>query len=358
MERALLHRRICHRPPAHSFAATPHSVSAIQAFADDAWRRRCVAVGTLEITLFGPLQLMRDGESLPIGAGQRVRDLLSYLLLHRQTTHARDQIAGLFWSDRDDQRARHCLNTALWRLQRLLQPHDSSSAPYLLATTHSIGFNAASDAHIDVAEFETRCALADQLGADSADQQAAIYRQAIEIYRADLLPDCYEDWCLAERQRLQHLYLRALGRLMAYHRERNEYLAAIDIGLRLLECDPLREEIHRDLISLYLAAGHPADALRQYRACAAILQRELGIEPMPETRALLPQILDSSALMTTHTVDAARLIRSSSAASNPHDLEDALRQLGIASAALEAARVELVHATQLVIRALEQPPRS
>jgi len=305
-------------------------------------------VGTLEITLFGPLQLTRDGESLPVGAGSRVRDLLSYLVLYRHTPHAREHIAGLFWGDRDDHHARHCLNTALWRLQRLLQPRDSHAAPYLLATTHSIGFNPASDAHIDVAEFEARIALADHLGADAADQQAALYRHAIDVYRADLLPDCYEDWCLAERQRLQHLYLRALGQLMTYYITREQCDDAIAIGLRLLECDPLREEIHRDLITLYLTAGRPADALRQYRACASILERELGIAPMPETRALLPRIL------ADHAPPAQRIAGNNDACT----LDDALRQLRIASTALEAARAELLRATQLVLRALEQPPRS
>lgn len=300
-------------------------------------------MGTLTITLFGPLQLTRDGEPLPIGTGQRVRDLLSYLLLHRQTTHARERLAGLFWSDRDDQHARHCLNTALWRLQRILQPHDSHSAPYLLSTTHSIGFNAASDVQLDVAEFETRCALADQLGADAADQQAALRHQAIAFYRAELLPDCYEDWCLAERQRLQHLYLRALGRLMAYHTARDEHDEAIAIGLRLLECDPLREEVHRDLITLYLAAGRPADALRQYRACASILERELAIAPMPETRDLLPRIVAADPAPPRLT-----------AAGESRTLDDALRQLRAATDALEAARGDLLRATEAVLRAMDQ----
>jgi DNA-binding SARP family transcriptional activator len=300
-------------------------------------------VGTLEIRLFGSLRLARDGESLPVGSGTRARDLLSYLLLHRQTTHARERLAGLFWSDRDDQRARHCLNTALWRLQRSLQPRDSRAAPYLLSTTHSIGFNAASDVQLDVAEFESRCALADQLGADAADQQAALRHQAIAIYRADLLPDCYEDWCLAERQRLQHLYLRALARLMAYHTARDQHDDAIAIGLRLLECDPLREEIHRDLITLYLAAGRPADALRQYRACASILERELAVAPMPETRDLLPRIVAADPVPPRLT-----------ATGESPSLDDALRQLRAATDALEAARGDLLRATDAVLHALDQ----
>ena len=99
--------------------------------------------------------------------------------------------------------------------------------------------------------------------------------------------DCYEDWCLVERERLGRLYLGALGQLLTFHSQRQEYDAAMDCALRVLACDPLREEVHRDLIQLYLDAHQPAAALRQYRACEEVLRRDLGVDPMPETRALL-----------------------------------------------------------------------
>jgi len=55
--------------------------------------------------------------------------------------------------------------------------------------------------------------------------------------------------------------------------------------------DVMREEVHRDLIEVYLAANQPATALRQYRQCEDILQRELAVAPMRETQALLSRIL-------------------------------------------------------------------
>lgn len=297
-------------------------------------------MSSLRIRLFGSLELVRDTEPVARFPTQSVKHLFSYILLHRHTLHAREHLAELFWGDRDPQRARHALNTALWRLQRVLDGDASRRNPYLLVDAQSIGFNGHSAVALDVAEFEQWCALADQLEAPSAEQQATLYKQAIALYRADLLTDCYEDWCLVERQRLQHMYLRALSRVFAFHAARREHNAAIEIGQRILACDPLREEVHRDLIRCYLAAQQPAAALQQYRACESLLARELGIAPMPETQALLPQML---AAPQTHFVQPAATVA------------DAVAQLQAAIVTLEAARLRVEQATELVERAMAQP---
>lgn len=49
--------------------------------------------------------------------------------------------------------------------------------------------------------------------------------------------------------------------------------------------------MHRTLIRLYVAAGRPGAALRQYQVCASVLRRELGLKPDAETRQLYRQLL-------------------------------------------------------------------
>jgi DNA-binding SARP family transcriptional activator len=247
-------------------------------------------VSGLEIKLFGVLVAERDGQPLAHLPSRKVRDLLAYLLLNRRTPRAREQMAELFWPDLDGDKARHCLNTALWRLRTALSPLEDRDHPYLRVDVQSIGFNTASNFTLDVAEFESRCALAAQLGPDADEQQAVLYQQAVALYGGDLLTDCYDDWCLVERERLQCLYLRALGNLLRYHMRRREHDLAIACAQRILGCDPLREKVHRALIRLYLDDNQPAAALRQYNVCAEMVRRELGTDVMPETRALLTRI--------------------------------------------------------------------
>src|SRR6185295_13227548 len=55
---------------------------------------------------------------------------------------------------------------------------------------------------------------------------------------------------------------------------------------RLLSIEPLREDIHRALMRAYAAQGRINLALRQYENCRGALQRELHLQPEPETRHL------------------------------------------------------------------------
>ena len=190
---------------------------------------------------------------------------------------------------------------------------------------------------LDVAEFETRCELAEQ---SEAPTRFTLYAQAINLYRGDLLADCYEDWCIVERERLQGLYVRALAQLMARNSGNSEYDLAIDCARRILTCDPLREEVHRDLMRLHLDAGQPAAALRQYRQCEDMLRDELGVEPAPETRALLTPILGATSGPDRTGVRGA--------SATPRDLMTVARKIEDLSAACDAAQAQLVEAMTLL----------
>jgi DNA-binding SARP family transcriptional activator len=306
--------------------------------------------GGLEIKLFGVFMAERDGKPLDRLPSRKVRDLLAYLLLNRRTPRAREQMAALFWPELDGDKARHCLNTALWRLRGALNPLEDRDHPYLRVDAQSIGFNTASTFRLDVAEFESRCTVAEQLGSEGQDQQMALYRQAVDLYAGDLLTDCYEDWCLVERERLQCLYLKALGQLLAHHSRRREYEAAIACAQRILVCDPLREKVHRALIRLYLEQNQPAAALRQYHACADMVRQELGADVTPETRALLTRITNQPRPDARQNRPLAMVQRA--AAEAPTDLVAAQaagrRRLDEATALLERLHAQLGEATALV----------
>ena len=297
---------------------------------------------TLRIKLFGSLELERDGRALPRFASRKSGELFAYLALNRQAPHTREHLAGVFWGDSSEERARHTLNTTLWRINRVLEPPESGASErgYLRVSPQHIGFNAASGVWLDVAEFETRCELAEQTDPET---RHVLYAQAVTLYRGDLLADCYEDWCIVERERLQGLYVRALAQLMAYHSANAQHDLAIDCARRILVCDPMREEVHRDLMRLHLQAGQPGAALRQYRQCEDLLRNELGVEPAPETRELLKPIVGASSCSapTTRTN-----FRKSSVA--PRDLTALAARVDALAAACDAAQAQLVEAVALL----------
>jgi DNA-binding SARP family transcriptional activator len=57
-----------------------------------------------------------------------------------------------------------------------------------------------------------------------------------------------------------------------------------------LQRDGSREEAHRGLMRCYATTGRRDLAIRQYRACAAVLAEDLAVRPSPETETLFQAI--------------------------------------------------------------------
>ena len=91
----------------------------------------------LLIRLFGGLSVELDGERLSAGMGRNVGGLLAYLALHRTQLHHRETIAEVR-ANVDPDLARRCLNTTLWRLRRLIEPHSVRRGTHLVSTAQGV----------------------------------------------------------------------------------------------------------------------------------------------------------------------------------------------------------------------------
>ena len=253
----------------------------------------------LRIQLFGTVQVFHDGLPQDSRLIHAVQSLLAWLLLQRKKTHARETLAGLFWGEQDETRARSCLSTALWRLRQVLEPKGIPRGTYLIAQSDSVGFNCASDYWLDVAAFED--GVERHLPAAAKRDEAFDWSRAedaVACYTGDLLEGFYDDWALRERERLRMLYLDSLGTLLHHYSGTGALEAALRCGRHILVLDPLREDIHRAVIRLHVRNGHRALALKQYESCRAALEEELGVEPMEETRALCAELLSGAKRLT------------------------------------------------------------
>ena len=172
-------------------------------------------------------------------------------------------------------------------------------------------------------------------------------QRAVDLYRGPFLagfslpasPE-FEAWVNQERYAAERRYLEALAALMDRRAASGEYASAIACARRYLETDDLAEEVHRRLIELYAAAGDRSAALRQFERCAVILERELGVSPLPETRAVYQAILAHQPLPEQTAPLAWATLPSLHAPLVGRD--EVLRQLERAYARIQAGRGEVV----------------
>jgi predicted ATPase/DNA-binding SARP family transcriptional activator len=249
----------------------------------------------LHIELLGGLRVTLGDTPVSGFVSSKVPALLCYLAVTGRP-HFRPALAALLWGELPDADAAANLRQALANLRRLLEPH-------LLITRQTVAFNAAAPYSLDTQSFERELAALGKLedahaalALPSADLLDALQR-AVDRYAGDFLAGLrvrdaptFEEWMLAQQERLRELAQRALHVLATQHAARGEYSAAIASVTRLLALDPWREEAHRQLMLLLARNGQRAAALTQYEVCRRVLRDELGVEPMPETTALYERI--------------------------------------------------------------------
>jgi DNA-binding SARP family transcriptional activator len=231
-------------------------------------------------------------------------------------------------------------------LKQALEPDGVPPGTYLISEPSAVGFNWESDHWLDVATFEEGVALLRTLGAAAGsppDWSRA--EAAIGHYTGELLEGFYDDWALRERERLRLLYLDSLATLLRHYSETGTMDEALRCGQQILALDPLREDVHRELIRLYTRRGHRALALQQYERCRAALDDELGVEPMEETRALCAGLLPAATNMARSSATRRTApVVTRTAAVAPSCVAVSLRN---AEAHLEEARKAIIEARRL-----------
>jgi DNA-binding SARP family transcriptional activator len=249
-------------------------------------------VGVLQVSLFGRFRVRCGRQPLAGLGASKVQELFCYLLLYRDRPHPREALANLLWGDCPTIQSKRYLRKALWRIQTALDSRaDSNNGRVLLVEPDWVRFNPEADLWLDVAAFEQAYTLAQGIpGRDLDSQRVQLLREAVDLYQGDLLEGWYHDWCLYERERLQHVYLAMLDKLMDTCEADRDYEAGLTYGARILRYDRARERTHRRLMRLHYLSKSRTAALRQYERCVAALNEELHVGPARRTVALYEQI--------------------------------------------------------------------
>jgi DNA-binding SARP family transcriptional activator/pimeloyl-ACP methyl ester carboxylesterase len=250
--------------------------------------------------LLGGFDLAGVGTAVP-AFSRKARAMVAYLALQSGHSQSREKLATLLWGVNGEAQARMSLRQAVSAVRKAM--HASGGGRFL-----TDGDNIA--LHLDGLDFDV--ARFEALAAGSAPEEL---EQALLAYRGELLDgfglkeEPFEDWLRVERERLRAMAVTALDKLVAHYAIINDAASCALAATRLLAIEPLREDIHRALMRAYAAQGRINLALKQYDHCRDALQRELKLQPEPETRHLHEEL--RTRRMTPQAV-------SRTAASAPH----------------------------------------
>ncbi|MEN2786464.1 bacterial transcriptional activator domain-containing protein [Sphingomonas qilianensis] len=213
--------------------------------------------------------------------------MIGFLTTRPRLEAPRETIANALWPGRDEDSARHCLATTLWRAKSVLD-----ADAFITTNAELIALRIKGSCWIDALAFDRRVRTALRARTMRHEQHLRLkLARALDDYGGDFLPLVDSEWALYERERLHCLRLDGLYALAMMSAHSNDWARAMGTARTLCALEPLREDAHRLLMTAYAQTGNRALALKQFRTCAAVLQAELAVDPMEETAHLYRQIL-------------------------------------------------------------------
>jgi DNA-binding SARP family transcriptional activator len=248
----------------------------------------------LQVTLLGE-QLVGDARGAVRARSARSVALLAHLALHAGVPQSRQRIAARFWPDSADEQALTNLRRELHHLRGVL-----GADPSLVVTNRDLCWRDSPTCLVDVRAFalDRAAALAAAARGDTGEFLARA-GAAADRYGGEFLPGVDADWAAEARGRLEQECVDLLDRLVRARSAGGDPAGALDAARRRLRLRPLEEAGYRALMECQGDAGDRAGAVRTYHQCAAVLERELGVEPDPATRASLNRLLARAAPPTT-----------------------------------------------------------
>lgn len=254
----------------------------------------------IRLFLLGAPRIERDGAPVEVDTRKAIA-LVTYLAVEGQAFR-RDSLAGLLWPEHDTNQARGALRRTLSTLKKAM------GGEGLVADRATVAL-APDAASIDALEFRS---LVDQsaipFAAGDFARSLPLLEKAVALYRGDFLAGFslrdsvdFEDWQFFQAEAHRRLMATALERTVECQATKQQFSNAIESAHRWLSLDPLHEPAHRKLMLLYAWNDQRASALKQYRECVALLERELGVPPVEETTELYHQITENQVLAPEQT---------------------------------------------------------
>ena len=229
----------------------------------------------LQVRLFGQLEVKVSGAPLPHLRSKKGLWLLAILVLKHKNGVERTWLAEKLWPDSLESAALANLRLNLSDLRKAL---GDEAKRITYPTPRTIRFDI-SGVDADALEFDSK------IGGDSEAK-----RHAIALYRAELLRGCLEDWATEERNLREEAYLAALTALAEEAHLQGNIEAEINSLRKILQVDPYREPILREIMNAHSKRGDTAAIRSVYRDFRIRSLNELKSELHPDTAALYSRL--------------------------------------------------------------------
>jgi two-component SAPR family response regulator/LysM repeat protein len=244
----------------------------------------------IAITCLGAFEISRGDTPIRTGWKAKGRELLAYLVANPSGA-PKERIIDELWPEIDPKTAGARFDRYATLVRSIAR--GTEDARMYIERVGDSSYRLEQEAwRIDAWEFERL--IVDAERCDDAAQAVSRFRDALALYQGDFCDDSYYSWLESVRERLRNLFVEASARLAYMLSDAEQYDEALAILGRAIKVDPICEDLVRRAMAVEATLGRRAAALARYQRFEAALDEQLGVEPDPETQALVQHLLHPS----------------------------------------------------------------
>ena len=264
----------------------------------------------IEFHVLGPLEVVRQGRRLEIGAGKQ-RLLLGVLLLNANEVVSTDRLIDELWGERAPATAGKIVQGYVSQLRKMLAAEDGRTdqgrAGSILRTQAPGYVLELEGGQLDAERFTALLARGrSALAADAPQDASAFLREALGLWRGPPLADfAFDRFARDEITRLEELHLSALEERIDTDLALGQHADLVPEVEALVSRHPLRERLRGQLMLALYRSGRQAEALQVYQETRQVLVDELGLEPSRRLHELEQAILRQDPALDVTSLPAA-----------------------------------------------------
>src|SRR4051812_17390993 len=245
----------------------------------------------LGIELFGGIQVTEGERRLGPRdfGGLKPKQVLEVLLSARGRPVSKGQLGEWLWEDKLPKNLAATLETYVSVVRRAIAPDGTRGRELVVTGRESYRFDV-ERIDLDLDRFDSLLGLAGK--AVTLQGRRGFLERALALAVGDVFADePYAVWAEALRDEYRALVIDARLDVARIALEQRDAKAALDHAEGALLEDRFSEPAYNAAMVALYALGRQKDALDLFQRCRGLLDDELGIEPMAETKALYTSIL-------------------------------------------------------------------
>ncbi len=237
----------------------------------------------LQINTLGQFSVYQGKDLLTAKHGRfnKSWELFLYLLTHRHKLTPLEKIYETLWPDEEWSDPKKNIKNLIHRLRKMI--NDGACTHNDAVIVYSQGcyrWNSNTDYYLDAEKFEQLCRDAGSLSETNAPEAVDKYKEALELYRGDYLPEFSDlDWVVPSRRYYHQLFLSSVLDLLKNYKTALKYAEMARLCEKTFLIEQFDEELHLNYLDALLKEDKTAQARAHYQYITSLLYNEFGAKP-------------------------------------------------------------------------------